>query len=126
MADDIFAAVERGLALDARDLRMPARGEPPIDEDAGPSVALGLALIAQIAAQRQMEPSLLATRADVQAIAAGRSSGRLAVGWRAEIAGDALRRLLAGDAALTGDGRGGARLLDVPDRGAAPRDAERG
>jgi len=112
-ADEIFAAIERGVALDAGELRLPARGEPPLDDDAGPTVALGLALVAQIAAQRHMEPSLLATRADVQAIAAGRSSGRLASGWRAELAGNALRRLLAGEAALTGDGRGGVRLLDV-------------
>jgi len=114
VADDIFAAVERGLALDARDLRLPARGEPPLDDEAGPMVALGLALVAQLAAQRQMEPSLLATRADVQSIAAGRTSGRLASGWRAEIAGEALRRLFAGQAALAGDGKGGVRLIDVP------------
>jgi len=118
-ADEIFAAIERGLALDAGELRLPGRGEPPLDDDAGPTVALGLALVAQIAAQRQMEPSLLATRADVQAIAAGRSSGRLATGWRADLAGNAVRRLFAGEAALTGDGRGGVRLLEVDDRGVA-------
>jgi hypothetical protein len=60
-----------------------------------------------------MEPSLLATRADVQALAAGRTSGRLSQGWRAEIAGEALRRLFAGEAALTGDGSGGVRVVDV-------------
>jgi hypothetical protein len=92
---------------------LPARGEPPLDDDAGPTVALGLALVAQIAAQRQMEPSLLATRADVQALAGGRSSGRLSTGWRAELAGNALRRLFAGEAALTGNGKGGVRLLEV-------------
>lgn len=117
-AEEILAAVERGLELDARDLRTPARGEPPIDDDAGPSVALGLALVAHIAAQRQMEPSLLATRADVQSLAAGRTSGRLSSGWRAEIAGEALRRLFAGEAALTGDGSGGVRIVTVADDGA--------
>lgn len=121
-AEEILAAVERGLGLDARDLRMPARGEPPLDDDAGPSVALGLALVAHIAAQRQMEPSLLATRADVQTLAAGRTSGRLSQGWRAEIAGEALRRLFAGDAALTGDGSGGVRLVDVPGASVAGSD----
>jgi ribonuclease D len=118
-ADEILAAIERGLALDAREIRLPARGEPPLDDDAGPTVALGLALVAQIAAQRQMEPSLLATRADVQAIAAGRTTGRLSGGWRAELAGNALRRVFAGEAALTGDGHGGVRLLDVA-AGTAP------
>lgn len=122
MADEILAAVERGLALEPSALRLPARGEGPIDDDAGPSVALGLALVAQIAAQRQMEPSLLATRADVQSIAAGRTSGRLASGWRAELAGDALRRLFAGEAALAGDGRGGVRLLDVANGTAVARE----
>lgn len=117
-AEEILAAVERGLELDARDLRTPARGEPPIDDDAGPSVALGLALVAHIAAQRQMEPSLLATRADVQSLAAGRTSGRLSSGWRAEIAGEALRRLFAGEAALTGDGSGGVRVVAVAEGGA--------
>lgn len=116
-AEEILAAVERGLELDARDLRTPARGEPPIDDDAGPSVALGLALVAHIAAQRQMEPSLLATRADVQSLAAGRTSGRLSSGWRAEIAGEALRRLFAGEAALTGDGSGGVRVVAVAEGG---------
>ena len=118
-AEEILAAVERGLALDGGDLRLPARGEPPLDDDAGPSVALGLALVAHIAARRQMEPSLLATRADVQSLAAGRTSGRLSVGWRAEIAGEALRRLFAGEAALTGDGSGGVRLVDVRQDGTA-------
>lgn len=124
-AEEILAAVERGLGLDARDLRMPARGEPPLDDDAGPSVALGLALVAHIAARRQMEPSLLATRADVQALAAGRTSGRLSHGWRAEIAGEALRRLFAGEAALTGDGSGGVRLVDVPGASAGSDDPGR-
>lgn len=118
-AEEILAAVERGLALENTDLRLPARGEPPIDDDAGPSVALGLALVAHIAAQRQMEPSLLATRADVQSLAAGRTSGRLSSGWRAEIAGEALRRLFAGEAALTGDGGGGVRVVAVSEGGAA-------
>jgi ribonuclease D len=114
VADEIFGAIERGLALDATELRLPTRGEPPVDEDAGPSVALGLALIAQIAAKRRIEPSLLGTRADVQALAVGRTSGRLTTGWRAELAGGTLRRLLAGEAALTGDGQGGVRLLEGP------------
>jgi ribonuclease D len=124
-AEEILAAVERGVNLDANELRLPARGEPPIDEDAGPSVALGLALVAHIAAQRQMEPSLLATRADVQSLAAGRTSGRLSVGWRAEIAGAALRRLFAGEAALTGDGHGGVRVLDVVSESRTASDAAR-
>jgi len=112
VAEEIMAAVERGMALDARDLCLPQRGEP-LDDDAGPSTALGLALVAQIAAQRKIEPSLLATRADVLALASGRTSGRLASGWRAELIGTSLRRLLSGEAALSGDGDGGVRLIEI-------------
>lgn len=112
VGDELMRAIERGLALDATGLKLPPRGEP-VDEDVGPSVALGLALVAQIAGQRRIEPSLLATRADVQSLALGRRSGRLSSGWRADLAGDSLRRLFAGEAALTGDGDGGVRFVDL-------------
>lgn len=111
VADEILAAVERGLALDPSELCLPPRGEP-VDDDVGPSTALGLALVAQIAGQRRIEPSLLATRADVQAVASGRRS-RLSSGWRAELLGSSLVRLLEGKAALSGDGNGGVRLIAV-------------
>ena len=108
----ILAAVETGLDLPADRLRLPAAGDPP-EEDVGPAVALGLALVAQIAAERRIEPSLIANRADVQALALNRSHGRLAAGWRGDLVGAALRRLLAGASALTGDPNGGVRLVDL-------------
>jgi hypothetical protein len=37
------------------------------------------------------------------------------VGWRHDLLGDGIRRLVAGKAALTFDGRGGLNLIDVPD-----------
>jgi len=38
----------------------------------------------------------------------------LATGWRAELLGDNVRRLVEGRAGLTFDGKGGLRLFDVP------------
>lgn len=128
---EILAAVREGLAVGPESLRRPPRGEAP-EENLGPSVALGLALVAQLAAERGIEPSLLANRADVHALAAGRATGRLASGWRRELAGEALRALFAGEAALTGDGRGHVRLVALDGRGrpdqagsAASRDGSR-
>jgi ribonuclease D len=106
----ILAAVEAGHALPNESLRLPPAGEP-MDDGLGPAVALGLALVAQIADERGIEPTLLANRTDVQTLAAGRSTGRLSSGWRAEVIGDSLRLLLSGEAALTGDTKGGVRLV---------------
>ena len=50
-----------------------------------------------------IEPSLLATRADVEALIRGDADARLARGWRSEMVGEPLRRLVAGEAALAFD-----------------------
>ncbi|MFO1395378.1 MAG: hypothetical protein U1F09_16650 [Steroidobacteraceae bacterium] len=65
-----------------------------------------------------MEPSLLATRADVQSLAAGRTSGRLSSGWRAEIAGEALRCCSRARPHSPAHGSGGVRVVAVAEGGA--------
>jgi ribonuclease D len=109
---EILAAVERGRALPEDGLRRPAPSDPPL-EDLGATVALGQAFIALLSRERGIEASLLASRTDIHAFAAGRESSRLASGWRHEIAGRALRELLDGRRALTGDGRGGVDLVET-------------
>jgi ribonuclease D len=108
---EILAAVEGGRAMDAAAIHRPPSGEPT-EENLGPSVALGLALVAQLAEERGIEPTLLANRADVHALAAGRRTGRLSSGWRFTVAGEPLRALFAGEAALTADGNGGVVLVE--------------
>jgi ribonuclease D len=108
---EILAAVEAGREMDPQLVKRPPSGEPS-DEHLGPSVALGLALVAQLAAERGIEPTLLANRADVQALAGGRRTGRLSSGWRSALAGESLRALFAGEAALTADGKGGVVLVE--------------
>jgi len=108
----IVAAAQAGAALAPDRLRLPPAGES-VDEGRGSRTALALALVAQIADERGIEPTLLATRTDVQLLASGRASGRLASGWRGELVGSALRRLLDGELAITGSKDGGARLVEL-------------
>jgi hypothetical protein len=75
---------------------------------------------------------LLATRSDLGAFLAGDPSARLANGWRRDLLGEPVRRLLAGEFALAFDGNGGLELerrsgepvtvdLAVPEASWAPR-----
>ena len=47
------------------------------------------------------------------AVIRGDPDARLAHGWRAELIGDGISRLMDGRAALTFDGKGSLRLIDV-------------
>ncbi|MYJ81345.1 MAG: hypothetical protein F4046_05915 [Acidimicrobiaceae bacterium] len=68
-----------------------------------PAVGLVTSWVSQLARDRMIEPSLLATRADVEALIRGDADARLARGWRSEMVGEPLRRLVAGEAALAFD-----------------------
>jgi len=65
-----------------------------------PAVALVAAWVNQLARDKELDPALLATRADVEALVRGDADARLSEGWRAEMAGAPITRLVAGDAAL--------------------------
>ena len=71
------------------------------------------AWVSQLARQQRIDTTLLATRADLVALLRGDAGARLAHGWRAEVLGDDVKRLVAGEAALSFDGRGGLRLIDL-------------
>lgn len=94
----ILEAVAAGVASDWRPPRPPKR--PRDAQDLRPAVALVAAWVNQLARDRALDPALLATRADVEALVRGDDDARLATGWRAELAGGPIRRLVAGDAAL--------------------------
>ena len=94
----VLAAVADGIASDWRPPRPPRSSND--NRDLRPAVALVAAWVNQLAHDRQLDPTLLATRADVEALVRGDDDARLAIGWRAELAGGPIRRLVAGDAAL--------------------------
>src|SRR5262249_52103824 len=94
---ELLDAVEAGREFPNRTLRVPERF------DDGPQLdAPGAFLVAYLAELGRAPPSekqLLATRDDVKALVYGRPS-RLDSGWRAGVAGDALHRLLDGQAVI--------------------------
>lgn len=110
IAKEILAAVERGKASEAS---MPAGDGEELDRGLRPAVTLVSAWVSEVARQRRIDTALLATRNDLVALLRGDSDARLATGWRGEFLGEGIRKLVAGEAALTFDGRGGLSLIDV-------------
>jgi ribonuclease D len=116
-AAEILQAVERGLALPPDRLRMPAENRDAPAPAAAVAVCSGV--IRQIADDLDFDQSLLATRADIAQLLNG-GPGRLDTGWRKEIAGDPLRRLIAGDVAAAFDRRGHLVIEERSGRPAGP------
>ena len=111
IANDLLAAVELGLA----DEMPPTAAEgDDLDRSMRPAVTLVSAWVSEVARQQRIDSGLLATRHDLVAFLRGDADARLASGWRGELLGEGIRRLVAGAAALTFDGRGGLNLIDVP------------
>ena len=98
----ILKAVAEGLASDWRPPPRRATRSDAIDR-LRPAVGLVTSWVSQLARDRRIEPSLLATRADIEALIRGDADARLARGWRSEMVGEPLRRLVAGEAALAFD-----------------------
>ncbi|HEY2811856.1 MAG TPA: HRDC domain-containing protein [Acidimicrobiales bacterium] len=107
---ELLAAVAEGLRMPRSELRLPPAGD--VDRELRPAVALISAWIAQLGKQLQIDTTLLATRADIEALLRGDESARLAHGWRADALGQDIRRLVEGRAALAFEPRGGLVLED--------------
>jgi ribonuclease D len=105
VGDELLAAVQEGAELDGDQLRLPKAEE--VDRHLRPAVALAAAWVSQLGREESIDPALLATRADLIGLLRGDEDCRLATGWRAKLVGDPVRRLVAGQAALAFDGRGG-------------------
>ena len=101
---ELLDAVEAGRAMPNSDLRMPDK--PDVGPELEAAVALLVAYVAELARAERIEKQLLATRDDIKSLVYGRP-GRLDSGWRAEVAGAQLHRLLDGEAVirLTDGGR---------------------
>ena len=113
MADEILDAVKAAKGA-------PAPAPPPtaddLDRSMRPAVTLVSAWVAQLARDERLDPALLATRADIVSFLRGDTDARLASGWRNDLVGDGIRRLVGGEAGLTFDGEGRLRLTAVSDR----------
>ncbi len=98
----ILEAVADGLASNWRPPPKGASRSDAVDR-LRPAVGLVASWVSQLARDRKIEPSLLATRADIEALIRGDADARLAKGWRSQMVGAPLRRLVAGEAALAFD-----------------------
>ncbi len=101
--DEILASVKAGL--NAPDAARPARS-PQVPKELRPVVTLVTAWISQLARDNRLDPALLATRSDVEALLRDDEGCRLLTGWRAELVGEPIRQLVAGEAAVAFDGGG--------------------
>lgn len=97
-AAEILEAVQLGLRSHAQRPEPNHRRE--LDRRIRPAVTLVSAWLSQMGRDLAIETSLLGTRADIEALLSGQDTARLAQGWRAELVGEPIRRLVAGEAAL--------------------------
>jgi ribonuclease D len=104
LAKEILAAVERGSALTAAELRLPPADDVPKELRA--SVALLMAWVAQLARDERIDAALLATRGDVASYLRGDPESRLARGWRSVMVAEPVRALVDGRAVLAFHGAG--------------------
>jgi ribonuclease D len=119
LGKEILDAVADGQRSD---IDLPAPDGEELDRALRPAVALVSAWMADLARKQRVDTSLLATRADLVALLRGDGNARLLQGWRAELVGDDIQRLVQGRAGLTFDGRGGLKLIDVSANGSASGD----
>jgi ribonuclease D len=112
---DILEAVREGLALSADALRAPPTDD--IDRQLRPAVTLASAWASQLASDLRIDAGLLATRADLTAFMRGDAGARLRTGWRHDLVGAPLQRLVDGEAALAFAGKG---KLTIEERSGRP------
>jgi ribonuclease D len=110
-ANDLLAAITAGMELPASELRLPETDK--IDRSLAPAVTVLGAWLAQRASELDLDPALLATRAELTQMLQDRPS-RLAIGWRTDLVGEPLQRLLRGEAALVL--KDGGRRIELQDR----------
>jgi ribonuclease D len=105
---ELLAAVADGLDDEAH---LPVSDGEELDRHLRPAVTLVSAWVSEVARKERIDTSLLATRNDLVALLRGDDGAKLRSGWRAELLGDDIVRLVDGRAGLAFDGRGGLRLI---------------
>jgi len=108
--DGLMAAVARGLELAPADLRLPPDSD--VAPNLQPLATLLTAWVAQQARELSIDGALIATRTDIEGFLRRVPESRLATGWRAELVGATVGRIVAGTAAVAYDGQGKLVLVD--------------
>lgn len=111
--EELLAAIQEGLAAAEPAPRAPRTPELP--RELRPVVTLVTAWISQLARDHKLDPALLATRSDVEALLKDDPECRLLSGWRSDLVGEPIRQLVGGEAAVAFDG-GGKLVLEARSR----------
>lgn len=109
--DGLMAAVGHGLDLAPDALRIPPDNDLP--PHLQPLATLLSAWIAQQARDASIDGALVATRTDIETFLRKVPGSRLERGWRADLVGSTVGRIMAGEAAVAYDGNGRLVLVDV-------------
>ena len=109
--DGLMAAVARGLELPAGALRLPP--DTDLAAHLQPLATLLSAWVAQQSRDLAIDATLIATRADIEAFLRRVPDNRLEQGWRAELVGGTVGRIVAGQAAVGYDGNGRLVLVEL-------------
>ena len=111
VADDLLAAVARGLDLPREELRLPPDTDLP--SHLQPVAALVAAWVGQQSRDLSIDPALIATRGDIEGFLRRAPDNPLGRGWRAELLGSTIEKMVAGKAGIAYDGVGGLVLVDL-------------
>ena len=101
MAEELLVVVAESKGLTPT--KAPSSNVPEMPAELRPALPLVSAWVSQRARDLELETSLLATRSDLEDLLRGVPDARLTVGWRAEIVGEPIRRLVEGEATLAFD-----------------------
>ena len=113
----LLAAVAAGRELAQGDVDAAVPTTRALPRHLRPAIALISAWVTQLARDEDLDPALLATRADIEALLREDADGRLTKGWRNQLLGEPIRQLVEGRAALAFD-RGHGLVLETRE---APR-----
>jgi ribonuclease D len=108
IAKELLEAVAEGAAGEAN---LPAPDGDELDRSLRPAVTLVSAWVSEVARRERIDTALLATRHDLVSFLRGDADARLAAGWRHDMLGEGIGRLVSGQSALTFDGKGGLHLI---------------
>jgi ribonuclease D len=109
--DGVMAAIARGLELPAGALHVPP--DDGLAPQLQPLATVLSGWISQQSRELSIDATLVATRADIEAFLRRLPDSRLAHGWRAELVGHSVGRIVAGEAAVAYDGAGRLVLVDL-------------
>ena len=108
VGQEIVDAVAAGRAIEAK---IPHSEHDDVDKEFRPAMSLIAAWIGELAREHHVDATLLGTRQDIMDLLRKSKDSRLSTGWRAEIVGRDIEKILTGEAGLSFDGRGRLRLL---------------